>query len=167
VPPLVLLAPLAPLALMALLLRSGMGDLGLGPAAPACRLLLAAAPDLCRPLPTRAQASKASASWRAYVDWFSEIVIDGFAAAIVASVRYLLAQIDPAQLNRPDAVPLLEVRPRPRPPSLAPAPCPRRGLAPSLQGCAALGLERELNPRAAAWCAGAAGAGGARRGVAA
>jgi hypothetical protein len=44
------------------------------------------------------------------VDWFSEIVIDGFAAAIVASVRYLLAQIDPAQLNRPDAVPLLEVR---------------------------------------------------------
>jgi dynein heavy chain len=56
------------------------------------------------------QASKASASWRAYVDWFSEIVIDGFAAAIITSVRYLLAQIDPAQLARPDAVPLLEVQ---------------------------------------------------------
>ncbi len=56
------------------------------------------------------QASKASPSWRTYVDWFSEIVIDGFAAAIIASVRYLLAQIDPAQLARPDAVPLLEVQ---------------------------------------------------------
>ncbi|KAL6747291.1 flagellar outer dynein arm heavy chain beta [Haematococcus lacustris] len=57
------------------------------------------------------KVSKGVPSWKAYVDFFSNIVVDGFSAAIIATVRYLLAQLDPELLGRPDAfVPLLEVQ---------------------------------------------------------
>lgn len=39
------------------------------------------------------KVSKGAASWRAYVDYFSNIVIDGFSAAIISTVRYLLSQV--------------------------------------------------------------------------
>lgn len=46
------------------------------------------------------QASKASAAWRAYVDYVSDIVIQGFSNAITTSTRYLLEQLDPDVLAR-------------------------------------------------------------------
>jgi len=46
------------------------------------------------------QASKASAAWRAYVDYVSDIVIQGFSNAITTSTRYLLQQLDPVVLAR-------------------------------------------------------------------
>lgn len=46
------------------------------------------------------QASKASAAWRGYVDYVSDIVIQGFSNAITTSTRYLLQQLDPEMLAR-------------------------------------------------------------------
>ncbi|MEW5311809.1 MAG: hypothetical protein WDW38_003494 [Sanguina aurantia] len=56
------------------------------------------------------KVNKGVPSWKAYVDYFSNIVIDGFSAAITATVRYLLNQIDPEVLAKSDAVPLLEIQ---------------------------------------------------------
>jgi hypothetical protein len=38
------------------------------------------------------KVSKGMPAWRAYVDYFSAVVIDGFCNAITATARYLLAQ---------------------------------------------------------------------------
>lgn len=46
------------------------------------------------------KVNKGVPSWKAYVDYFSNIVIDGFSAAITATVRYLLNQIDPEVLAK-------------------------------------------------------------------
>lgn len=46
------------------------------------------------------KVNKGVPSWKAYVDYFSNIVIDGFSAAITATVRYLLNQIDPEMLAK-------------------------------------------------------------------
>jgi hypothetical protein len=46
------------------------------------------------------QVSKASPAWKVYVDYVSSIVIQGFSAAITASTRYLLQQLDPELLTR-------------------------------------------------------------------
>jgi dynein heavy chain len=56
------------------------------------------------------QVSKGLPSWKAYVDYVSNIVIDGFANAIIASTRYLLSQIDPEQLAASEGQPLLEIQ---------------------------------------------------------
>ncbi|PNW78281.1 hypothetical protein CHLRE_09g403800v5 [Chlamydomonas reinhardtii] len=56
------------------------------------------------------KVSKGAASWRAYVDYFSNIVIDGFSAAIISTVRYLLSQIDPDILAKTESSPLLEIQ---------------------------------------------------------
>ena len=44
------------------------------------------------------------------MDYVSNIVIDGFANAIIASTRYLLSQIDPEQLAASEGQPLLEIQ---------------------------------------------------------
>jgi dynein heavy chain len=41
------------------------------------------------------KVSKGVATWKKYVDYFSDIVIDGFSNAIIATIRYLLNQLDP------------------------------------------------------------------------
>lgn len=40
-----------------------------------------------------AQVSKGVPAWKAYVDYFSNIVIDGFSNAITCTIRYLLNQV--------------------------------------------------------------------------
>lgn len=52
------------------------------------------------PVRAVAQVSKASPSWKAYVDYVSDIVLAGFSAAILASTRYLLAQMDPEMMAK-------------------------------------------------------------------
>jgi dynein heavy chain len=49
--------------------------------------------------------AKGQASWKAYVDYFSNIVVDGFSNAIVSTINYLLKQIEPKM----DTGPLLEI----------------------------------------------------------
>jgi dynein heavy chain len=61
------------------------------------------------PAPSQ-QVSKALPSWRTYVDYVSNIVVDGFANAIVCTLRHLLASIDPAQLAAVEGPPLLEIQ---------------------------------------------------------
>lgn len=39
------------------------------------------------------KVSKGVASWKAYVDYFSAVVINGFSAAITSTVRYLMGQV--------------------------------------------------------------------------
>lgn len=46
------------------------------------------------------KASKASAAWRAYVDYVSDVVIQGFSTAITSSTKYLLQQLDPEALAK-------------------------------------------------------------------
>ena len=45
-----------------------------------------------------------------YVDYFSEIVIDGLSAAIICTVRYLLNQLDPDVLAKTEGAPLMEIQ---------------------------------------------------------
>eukprot|EP00955_Chlamydomonas_euryale_P098699 365162-Chlamydomonas_euryale.AAC.23 len=56
------------------------------------------------------KVSKAHASWRAYINYFSDIVIDGFSAAIIRTIRYLLTQLDPEVLTKAEGAPLLEIQ---------------------------------------------------------
>jgi hypothetical protein len=46
------------------------------------------------------QVSKASTCWKVYVDYVSDIVIEGFGSAITASTHYLLQQLDAEALAR-------------------------------------------------------------------
>lgn len=46
------------------------------------------------------QVSKASPCWKTYVDYVSDIVIQGFSNAITASTHYLLQQLDPEVLAK-------------------------------------------------------------------
>lgn len=55
--------------------------------------------------------NKGIPSWKKYVDYFSNIVIDGFSKAIIATINYLLKQIDPEQLAKVETTaPLLEIQ---------------------------------------------------------
>jgi dynein heavy chain len=56
------------------------------------------------------KVSKGVPSWKRYVDYFSDIVIDGFSAAIIATIKYLLNQIDPEVLSKSDTAPLMEIQ---------------------------------------------------------
>jgi dynein heavy chain, axonemal len=56
------------------------------------------------------KVSKGSQSWKAYVDYVSEIVIEGFVNAIIATIKYLRQQIDPDLIAKVEATPLLEVQ---------------------------------------------------------
>ena len=50
---------------------------------------------------------KATASWKAYVNYISDIVIAGFANSIVASLKYLRSQIDPESIAKQELRPLI------------------------------------------------------------
>lgn len=52
------------------------------------------------------KVNKGVPAWKAYVDYFSNIVIDGFTNAIICTTRYLLNQIDPEVSNPVSAQPL-------------------------------------------------------------
>ncbi|KAF5834390.1 hypothetical protein DUNSADRAFT_8976 [Dunaliella salina] len=58
------------------------------------------------------KVSKGVPQWRAYVDYFSNIVIEGFSKAITCTIRHLLSQIDPAITSKQEIppAPLLEVQ---------------------------------------------------------
>ena len=56
------------------------------------------------------KVSKGVPSWKKYVDYFSDIVIDGFSAAIIATIKYLLNQIDPDVLAKTETAPLMEIQ---------------------------------------------------------
>ncbi len=64
--------------------------------------LRAACYSSCAPAvgPWGLQVSKASPSWKAYVDYVSGIVLSGFSSAILASARYLLAQMVNGELAK-------------------------------------------------------------------
>ncbi|KAJ1494211.1 hypothetical protein T484DRAFT_1766401, partial [Baffinella frigidus] len=56
------------------------------------------------------RANRGSPQFKAYVDYINGILINGLAAGAIASLEYLLRQIDPDTLQRSDINPLLEVQ---------------------------------------------------------
>ena len=56
------------------------------------------------------KVSKGVASWKKYVDYFSDVIVDGLSTAIIATVRYLLNQLDPEVLARTEGAPLMEIQ---------------------------------------------------------
>ena len=56
------------------------------------------------------RVSNASLNWRAYVDFVNNVVIDGLSTSITTSLEYLLNQIDPAEIEREEKLPLLELK---------------------------------------------------------
>ena len=64
------------------------------------------------------KVNKGALVWRAYVDYVNHIVIEGMVFAILASIKYLKDQIDPAFLNQRDVNPLLEICLRLSPPDV-------------------------------------------------
>lgn len=56
------------------------------------------------------KVSKGVVAWKKYVDYFSDVIIDGFSNAIIHTIRYLLNQLDPEVLARTEAAPLLEIQ---------------------------------------------------------
>ena len=52
---------------------------------------------------------RASHAWKMYTEYVNEIVMEGFSAAILASVAYLTEQVDPERMSVNEAVPLVEV----------------------------------------------------------
>ena len=53
---------------------------------------------------------RASHAWKMYTEYVNEIVMEGFSAAILASVAYLTEQVDPERASANEAAPLVEVR---------------------------------------------------------
>ena len=66
--------------------------------------------------------SKASLAWRCYIDYVSDLLIDGFGNAIIASIRFVAQQLDPAYLAKYEVPPLLEVRLELIPPNIVAKP---------------------------------------------
>ena len=56
------------------------------------------------------KVSKGAQSWRAYVEYINNIVIDGFALTTVNSLKFLRNQVDPVFIKRGDIQPLVEVK---------------------------------------------------------
>ncbi len=56
------------------------------------------------------KVSKGVTSWKKYVDYFSDVVIDGFSTAIICTIRYLLNQLDSEVLAKNDGAPLMEIQ---------------------------------------------------------
>ena len=54
--------------------------------------------------------SKGAPTWRAYVEFINDIVIDGLARTVAFSLETLNSQIDPAQMAKEEAAPFLEVQ---------------------------------------------------------
>lgn len=68
------------------------------------------------------KVSKASLAWRCYIDFVSDLLIDGFANAIIASIKFVGQQLDPAYLAKYEVPPLLEVRLELIPPEIVAKP---------------------------------------------
>ena len=56
------------------------------------------------------KVSKGAPTWRAYVEFINEMVVDGLARAVAFSLETLNAQLDPAQIAKEEVAPLLEVQ---------------------------------------------------------
>eukprot|EP00201_Polytomella_parva_P017476 CAMPEP_0175071536 /NCGR_PEP_ID=MMETSP0052_2-20121109/19298_1 /TAXON_ID=51329 ORGANISM="Polytomella parva, Strain SAG 63-3" /NCGR_SAMPLE_ID=MMETSP0052_2 /ASSEMBLY_ACC=CAM_ASM_000194 /LENGTH=4543 /DNA_ID=CAMNT_0016338719 /DNA_START=12 /DNA_END=13643 /DNA_ORIENTATION=- len=56
------------------------------------------------------KVNKGVASWKSYIDYFQNIVVDGFSTAITSTCRYLINQIDPEVLAKSEAAPLFEIQ---------------------------------------------------------
>ena len=54
--------------------------------------------------------SKTAATWRAYVDFVNNIVIEGFVSAIAVSLQYLCEILDPLIIARHEMLPVFDVR---------------------------------------------------------
>ena len=56
------------------------------------------------------KVSKGAPTWRSYVEFINDIVIDGLARTVAFSLETLNAQLDPAQIAKDEIAPLLEVQ---------------------------------------------------------
>ncbi|RPH15646.1 MAG: hypothetical protein CBC49_005055 [Alphaproteobacteria bacterium TMED89] len=56
------------------------------------------------------KVSKGAPTWRSYVEFINDIVIDGLARTAAFSLETLNAQLDPAQIAKDEIAPLLEVQ---------------------------------------------------------
>lgn len=56
------------------------------------------------------KVSKGAPTWRAYVEFINDIVIDGLARTVAYSLETLNSQLDPAQITKDELAPLLEVQ---------------------------------------------------------
>ena len=56
------------------------------------------------------KVSKGAPTWRAYVEFINDIVIDGLARTVACSLETLNTQLDPAQIIKEELAPLLEVQ---------------------------------------------------------
>ena len=56
------------------------------------------------------KVSKGAPTWRAYVEFINDIVIDGLARTVACSLKYLNEQLDPAEILQNETVALLEVQ---------------------------------------------------------
>ena len=55
------------------------------------------------------QVGKATWSWKAYVNYISDIVVSGFSTTIVESLTYIKSQIDPESIAKAELRPLIKV----------------------------------------------------------
>eukprot|EP00741_Cyanophora_paradoxa_P005992 tig00000955_g5810.t1 len=56
------------------------------------------------------KVSKGAQAWKVYVDYVNDVVVQGIAATLIASLKYLGNQCDPAWIVKTEASPLLEVK---------------------------------------------------------
>jgi len=56
------------------------------------------------------KVSKTASSWRAYVDFVNNIVIEGFVSSIAVSLQYLCEILDPLIIAKQEMLPLFDVR---------------------------------------------------------
>ena len=56
------------------------------------------------------KVSKGAPTWRAYVEFINDIVIDGLARTVCGSLESLNTQLDPAQISKDEIAPLIEIQ---------------------------------------------------------
>ena len=56
------------------------------------------------------KVSKGAPAWRAYVEFMNNHLIDGTANTVVASLSYLLAQLDPKQIAKMEKAPFFDIK---------------------------------------------------------
>ena len=56
------------------------------------------------------KVSKGAPTWRAYVEFINDIVVDGLARSVAYSLESLNAQLDPAQISKDETAPFVEVQ---------------------------------------------------------
>jgi len=69
------------------------------------------------------KAGKGATAWASYVEYINNIVIDGFALTVCASLKFLRNQVDPVFIKRGDIQPLVEVHLELIPPEVVFDPC--------------------------------------------